>query len=116
VSRIELTQGAWAEVRDDVDRITNRERKRVVTAFDPGTSDVAKGMAVTDAVLGIIVTAWSFGLPLPRDNPESLDDIPAHDYDLLVKAATEAQARMFLDTGPTPERVDSAGVPTPTGP
>src|SRR5438132_13513046 len=114
--RVELTQGAWAEVRDDVDRITNRERKRVVTAFDPGTSDVAKGMAITDAVLAIIVTSWSFALPVPRDNPESLEDIPAHDYDLLVKAAGEAQARMFLNTEPTPEKTDAAGAVTPTGP
>src|SRR5207302_1501193 len=91
--RVELTQGAWAEHREDIDRVSNRERKRVVKAYNVEGSDMDKGIAVTDAVLALIVTAWSFSWPLPSENPESLEEIPAHDYDLLVKVATEAQGR-----------------------
>lgn len=99
--RVELTDGNWADFRDDLDRVTNRERRSLMKAFDSVEGDVSRGMAVTDALLALLITNWSFdNLPLPMHNVDVLGDLLAPDYDLLEHAASPLQEKLFVKFEP----------------
>lgn len=98
--KVELTRGGWAQFRDDIDDITNRERRAVLQAYETEGSDVARGEAIASALVRLLVTEWSYDLPIPKDDPDSLLDIRGKDFDLLTQAALEAQGEMFIDFAP----------------
>lgn len=118
MARVELTRGQWAEVRDDVDDITHRERRSVLYAYDDvegplyedaenqrdkrPAGDMRKGTAVTDALIRLLVTKWSLELPLPSESPDVIEELRAKDYDLLAKAVSAVQKQMFADFDPDP--------------
>ncbi|GEM_PF-2661184 len=108
--KIELTNGAWAELRD-ADTLKNRDRKRVMVAIDQVEGgEITKSLAVVDQLIAELVESWSFELPLPRESSDSVDELSVADYDLLVDALEPARKVLFPDFDP------SAAAGTPTGP
>lgn len=102
--RIELLDGAWADLRDDVERIPHGDRKRVMRAWTSGgDDDTERGSRLTEALICVLVTAWSFDWPLPREKPEIIDELAGHDYDSLQHHAVELQKRLYLSFDPSPE-------------
>lgn len=118
--RVELSRGQWADLRD-VDELTNGQRRPFMLAVaelsaltEPnvdgtpsltGAREPAKAaaalLATGDALLGALVSAWSFELPIPSADPASLEAIPARDYDALQAAAQEAMPSVVGAADPT---------------
>lgn len=108
--KIDLTNGAWASIRD-VDTITNRERRKAMRAWNSTEGDdVERGMVLNDQLIALFVDEWSFDRPLPRDDIGVLEDLLGHDYDMIAHAVMEAQKNLFLTFEPTPDQS------SPTGP
>jgi hypothetical protein len=113
MARIELPDGAWAEVRDDLQKAPRRLTKAIdeaqmklaslpsiLAAAKSGVTDRAAvadlitaddmtrmqplSDAVNDATIVALVTAWSFDSPI---SIESLDELPADAYAALVADA-----------------------------
>lgn len=110
--RIELLDGEWAEMRDDVERIPHGDRKRVMRAWAAGGDDTERGSRLTEALICVLVTAWSFDLPLPREKPEIIDELAGHDYDVLQHHAVALQKRLYVSFDPSP---DPSSPPAPSG-
>jgi hypothetical protein len=135
--RIELTGGGWADLRDDPERISNRDRRPVFEAWYAQTVSpwVDQDRAVR-ALLPWAVAAWDVKdaagqpLPLPRERAGVLDDLTAADYDRLFAAVVGWLRPMFPnftgdtdtaleDGSPTSPLASSSGGPratTPTAP
>lgn len=104
--KLELMDGAWAEVLDDdeVARIPNRERRRIMAAWAKADgTNTEKGMALTDALVGLIVVAWSYPYPPPGENLAMLEDLPGHDYDVLAHRALEVQTKLYKSFNLSPD-------------
>lgn len=86
-TRIELSSGAWVELRDKSE-IRQRDRKAVVMAGDSAGTDAAKGLAMAEALLRQVIEAWSFDLAVPSQDPASLDELSPSQYDELSDAVT----------------------------
>jgi len=106
--RVELNNGAWADIVDPAD-LRDKDRKVVNKAvsiqIDPNTQEtILPGDMddnMRDALLKRIVTAWSFdNLPVPSNDPkfpeESLDRLTIPDARLLHEAI---KPHMKLVTG-----------------
>lgn len=110
--RLDLLDGQWAELRDDVERIPHGDRKRVMRAWQSGDDDTEKGIRVTEALLCVLVTSWTLDLPLPREKPEVIDELAGHDFDVLQHAAVDLQKRLYVSFDPSP---DPASPTVPSG-
>lgn len=107
--KIDLLDGNYAEMRDDVERIPHGDRKRIMKEWGVDGSDIEKGSRLTEALICVLVTDWSLDLPLPREKPEIIDELAGHDYDVLQHAAVELQKRLYVSFDPSPD----PGSPTP---
>lgn len=115
--RVELTNGASAELLDSLDGITNDERDSIEYAYAEapaaeataeivrttvshpdgtvetteriGPREVRKLKALSRRVLEIGIVSWTLELPLPKDDPSVLGRITARDGKLLEEAAYE---------------------------
>ena len=77
--RVELPEDQWAEIREpgELRRADEKAVLRVSTlTIDPETRTASVGGAndqdMEDAMLARVVTGWSFPMPLPKDDPDSL--------------------------------------------
>lgn len=100
---IKLPSGATAKLKDpSVLRV--KDRKRVMTTADEAKGgDLAKALALGDALLAMLVEEWSFDLPVPAVKLDSLDELEMKDYDYLVEQTKEAQKVLFPTLADTPE-------------
>ena len=105
MARIDLPASAWAELRDP-DVVTERGRKPLIAALNGATKAVDDGVVidsmldVQDALIVVMVEAWSFDLPVEAD---SLLDLPAKTVTALRKACAKFQDELMPDFGPTPD-------------
>lgn len=101
--RVELKDG-WAVLRDP-DTLTNGQRKpfmRLLATMPTrpdGTPDISRADAdkifeFGEAILTAFITEWSFG-PLPAEDPDALDNLPAVVYDGLQVKAGELLGEMI---------------------
>jgi hypothetical protein len=90
--RVELDPDVWAEIKDvkellsgDVKAVRNAMR---VTVDREGNRSYSTGEEdqMADAMLIRCVTNWSFPLPVPADDPTSLDKLPPAAYEELKRA------------------------------
>lgn len=111
--RVELEHGQWATFRDDVEEISNRDRKPVqALLLDESLPPTTRRLQAAEVLLKWLIVGWSLTTPdgaprpLPRDDPGVLDEIRARDADLLIKAASEASDRVWADfkVSPDPNR------------
>lgn len=107
--KVELLDGQWAVLRDDVERIPHGDRKRVMRAWNAGGDDTERGTRLTEALIGILVMEWSLNLPLPSEKPEVIDELAGHDYDTLQHHAVELQKRLYLSFDPSPDPASPMG-------
>ena len=91
---IVLPSGAKVTLKDP-SLLRVRDRKNVMRAGDKETGDLAKALALGDAVVAMLVDSWSFDLIIPSVRIESLDELEIKDYDALVDATQDAQKALF---------------------
>ncbi len=102
MERIELTNGQWADLRV-AETITNKARRPVQDILVNEEPTPGRGTRAAEALLPWLIAAWSLDLPLPSEQPDALDQVLAHDYDRLLKAASERFARLFEQFGVNPD-------------
>lgn len=101
--KITLPSGATASLKDP-SLLRVKDRKRVMTTADEAKGgDLAKALALGDALLAMLVEEWSFDLPIPAAKLESLDELEMKDYDYLVEQTKDAQKILFPTLADTPE-------------
>lgn len=91
---ITLPSGATAKLKDPA-MLRVKDRKKVMKAGDGETGDLAKALALGDAIIAMLVEEWSFDLIIPSVKIDSLDELEVIDYDALVEATDEAQKVLF---------------------
>ena len=91
---ITLPSGATAKLKDPA-LLRVKDRKKVMKAGDNETGDLAKALALGDAIIAMLIEEWSYDLIIPSVKIESLDELEVTDYDALVDATQEAQKVLF---------------------
>lgn len=102
MSRIELPDGGWAELRD-IDTISKGERDRVVRLYQTTDDNVEAAMLVSDEMVKILVTSWSLENPLPSQEPQVIERLPFKVFDALANVALAMLPDLVPDFGPNPD-------------
>jgi len=98
---IQLPSGATCMVKDPHE-ILVKDRKRILqTAEIQG--EIARALAIGDALVAMMITQWSYDLKLPSDDITVLDELPMGDYDKLVAESEAAQKVIFPSLSDTVE-------------
>lgn len=127
MSRIDLPDGAWAELHSPK-KVSERKRRRFITAMadfnksvnllprdDKGEVDPrtfgAEQQELLDMALDLLtlalVSTWSFDVSVSVD---SLCDLDADAFDALRKACMALQGEVLPDYGPDPDPKADTGV------
>lgn len=99
--RVELENGAWAELKDPA-LITNGERKKAVAAWASGGGSKMSDFDAFDELLTACIVEWSFPLPIPRADRSSLDEIPIADANALYDVMRPVVREVFPNFAPDP--------------
>jgi hypothetical protein len=91
---ITLPSGATVKLKDP-SLLRVKDRKKVMKAGDSESGDLAKALALGDAIIAMLVEEWSFDLIIPSVKIDSLDELEVTDYDALVEATQDAQKVLF---------------------
>ncbi|MGI9017941.1 MAG: CBS domain-containing protein [Euzebya sp.] len=103
--RVELTNGAWAVLRDPL-TFTVRERRRLQRVLlDLGGGPLAQSEPA--ALIGELVGSWSFDLALPA-TAEMLEELDPADRSLLADAVLDEIPYLQLSVHPSPGWRDRA--------
>ena len=101
----------WIEIRTDL-RVKDRLAVQEVATFEIGEkSNRASLMAMQNdmrnALLGRIITAWSFPIPIPANNSFQAADVVIGDMDLDDYAKLEQEIQPLMD------KIQGRGTPDP---
>lgn len=100
---ITLPSGAKVKLKDP-NALRVKDRKKVMkTADSTEGGDLSRALALSDALIAMMIEEWSFQLPLPSVSLDSLDDLEMKDYDYLTEQTKEAQKVLFPSLADTPE-------------
>jgi hypothetical protein len=91
--RVELPEGQWAEIRGP-ETLRRKDEKAVLRTstlvIDPDTRTAivngANDQDMEDAMLARVITEWSFPIPLPCADPESLGQLTLEQAHVLAGA------------------------------
>lgn len=97
--RIELSDGAWAVLRDPL-TFSVRERRRLQRALLKLDAGPTVGLDV-DGLIGELVGSWSFDLPLPAD-ANALSALSDEDHELLRAAVLDELPHLQRAVQPAP--------------
>jgi len=92
--KLTLPSGATVTFRDPK-TLRVKDRRRLMTTVDQVEGDLAKALALSDALISMLVEDWSFDLIIPSAKMESLDELEMADYDFLVEETKEAQKYLY---------------------
>ena len=109
--QVSLPSGATVTLKDP-SKIRYGDRKRLYKSSDIEGSDLVKAMAMNDALIAMLIEAWSLDAPVPAVKAESIDELEIADYDALVEHTKEAQKALFPNLADTPENEQDPKAPT----
>lgn len=114
--RITLPSGAWVELRDP-STLLRGDKKKVMRGVEDFDRELAVIYDLTDGLLQVLVTAWSYALPLPSESPASLELLPLADDERLMEITEAARNLLFPGKAEaSPEQVADPASPTePSG-
>lgn len=91
---VELPSGGWADLRDP-DTIKAKDRKKVLLSLDDVRGAMAEQMQAGEMVMALAVEKWSFDLPVPIEDLDSLGELSIPDHDALATAAKPIHDILF---------------------
>ena len=100
--KVTLPSGATATLKDPKN-LKVKDRKRVMRSAEAEGGDLSRAMALSDALIAMLVEDWSFDLVIPAVKIDVLDDLDMKDYDYLIEQTKEAQKVLFPSLAETPE-------------
>lgn len=92
--KITLPSGAEVTLRDPK-TLRVKDRKALILLVDSAEGELAKGIALSDALISMLIEDWSFESLIPSVKKESLDDLEVADYDFLMEQTKEAQKALY---------------------
>jgi hypothetical protein len=112
--RVDLPSGGWAELREDLEDVTEGERVPLRLAMFGHPADeppTVTGQNVTRAVMRLAIKAWDVKGPqgnpltLPSKDRGVLEQLRGRDFDALVHACQQAKVwdRVFPSFEADPE-------------
>jgi len=99
---VKLPSGATATLKDPKS-LKVKDRKRVLKASEVDGGELSKAIALSDALIAMLIEEWSFDLMIPAIKLDSLDELEMGDYDALVECTKEAQEVLFPSLAKTDE-------------
>ncbi|MET7746209.1 hypothetical protein [Streptomyces sp. NPDC005385] len=112
MTRITMPSGAWIELRDP-NTLLRGDKKRLLEAMPDTENNIRIGFSIIDGLLQALVTAWSYALPIPSENPESLELLPIGDDEELAEAVEPGRLLLFPEpVKETPEQLENPTSPT----
>ncbi|WP_369043511.1 hypothetical protein [Streptomyces sp. Midd1] len=112
MSRFNLPSGAWIELRDP-NTLLRGDKKRILEAMPETENNVKLGFSIIDGLLQTLITAWSYALPIPSENPQSLELLPLGDDEQLAEAVEPARLLLFPEpVEETPKQLEDPTSPT----
>lgn len=107
-----MPSGNWVAIRDPrgLTRGDKRDLIRRGGRLD-GQSQAEQIMAVQDLVHQLMITAWSYPLPIPSQDMESLNRLPLEDDDAFDNLVGEVHKLLF-PPAPSPDQVADPNSPT----
>lgn len=100
--KVTLPSGATATLKDPK-TLRVKDRRAIMTASEKGEGDLGKALALSDALLSVLIEDWSFDLPIPSVKISSVDELEMKDYDYLVEQTKDAQKTLFPSLADTTE-------------
>ncbi len=110
--RIDLPSGAWIEYRNELkvkDRLAVQEvaMMEVAEGGNSKASFLAMQNDMRNALLGRIITAWSYPFPVPAQNSFAAADVVLGEMDLDDYAALEKEVEPLM------AKISGHGTPDP---
>lgn len=100
--KITLPSGATVTFRDPK-LLRVKDRKRLMKSVDAVDGELAKALALSDALISMLIEDWSFELLIPSVKADSLDELEMADYDFLMEETKEAQKYLYPNLKETEE-------------
>lgn len=100
--KVTLPSGASATLKDPKN-LKVKDRKRVMRSAETEGGDLSRAMALSDALIAMLVEEWSFDLVIPAVKLDVLEELDMKDYDYLIEQTKEAQKVLFPSLAETPE-------------
>jgi hypothetical protein len=108
---IKLPSGATVTLKDP-SLLRVSDRKKVLKSAEVEGGDMTRALALSDALIAMLVIEWSFDLIIPSVKVESLDNLEMRDYDALVEHTKDAQSYLFPTLSDTDKNEADPKAPT----
>ena len=91
---VTLPSGATVTLRDPK-TLRVKDRKMLITTADAVDGEMAKALALSDALISMLIVDWSLDLVIPSVKKDSLDELEVSDYDFLMEQTKEIQKALY---------------------
>ena len=108
--KIKLPSGATVDIKD-ANTLKVKDRNAIMKAGD-GELSAAKGIAIGNAMLTIIIEDWSYDLLIPSVKQDSIEELPIPDYVALMKETDSLTKELFPEIIDTVENAQDPKVIT----
>jgi hypothetical protein len=109
--KVTLPSGATATLKD-FNLLKIKDRKNLMKATEIEGGDTTRSMAMQDALIAMVVTEWSYDLPIPSVSIDSLGELTPSDFDALIEETKDAQKALFPNIADTVENEADPKAPT----
>lgn len=109
--KVTLPSGATVTLKDP-SLLRVADRKKVLKSAEVEGGDMTRALALSDALIAMLVTEWSFELIIPSIKIETLDNLEMRDYDALVEHTKDAQSYLFPSLSETDKNEADPKAPT----
>lgn len=108
-----MPSGHWIEIRD-WQELRRGDKKRAMSGITDIDRVLAAGYEMTDGLLTVLITNWSYELPLPSVSSQSLDLLPFEDDNALMELVAPAMKALApaAPDGGDPAQVEDPASPT----
>lgn len=109
--KITLPSGATVTLKG-ANEIRYGDRKFLYKAMEIDGSDLARAMAMNDALVALMIKEWSLEAPIPSVQSDAIDSLTIEDYDALIEHTKEVQKALFPNLADTVENESDPKAPT----
>ncbi|MFC8676672.1 hypothetical protein ACFUEN_28805 [Streptomyces griseorubiginosus] len=118
MSRYGLPSGNWVELRDPAElrRGDKKRALKMVPISEDADLSLATQLEMSDGVIAVMISSWSYGLPLPA-TAESLGLLPMEDGNALEELEPiQAAHKLLFPEQPVATPAQAADPASPTEP
>ncbi|MCX5209819.1 hypothetical protein OG689_11035 [Kitasatospora sp. NBC_00240] len=110
-----MPSGNWIELRDWRD-LRRGDKKRALSAVSDIDRVISAGYEMADGLLTLLVTNWSYELPLPSASPQSLELLPLEDDAAVMEIVQPVIRALFPPKADPADGAQQSDPASPTAP